>query len=182
MHLVSCYIITAYVTHHDHYVIFGTRVMNTAVLDVYGFQKCFGLAASAFENIEFADIHCALKKNFSVSLKGDICFTDVSRTTCALGRNYKHTPDFKRQGLSKDFLRYEMFDFGIFLGGKILAVVFWVACIFKKGFFGFSKLKLLVRGFFWGFVFLAFPPFEHPCHLKSGVPPPPSLSIAFSPD
>ena len=97
-------------------------------------------------------------------------------------RNYKHTPDFNRQGLSKDFLRYEMFDFGIFLGGKILAVVFWVACIFKKGFFGFSKLKLLVRGFFWGFVFLAFPPFEHPCHLKSGVPPPPSLSIAFSPD
>ena len=46
-------------------------------------------------------------------------------------RNYKHTPDFKRQGLSKDFLRYEMFDFGIFLGGKILAVIFWVACRFK---------------------------------------------------
>ena len=155
--------------------------MNIAVLDVYGFQTCFGSAASAFENIELADIS-ALKKNFRVTLKGYICFTDVSRTTCALGRNYKHTPDFKRQGLSKDFLRYEMFDFGIFLGGKILAVVFWVACIFKKGFFGFSKLKLLVQGFFWGFVFLAFPPFEHPCYLKSGVPPPPSLSIAFSPD
>ena len=40
--------------------------------------------------IELADIHCALKKNFSVTLKGYICFTDLSRTTCALGRNYKH--------------------------------------------------------------------------------------------
>ena len=87
--------------------------MNIAVLDVYGFQTCFGSAASAFENIELADIS-ALKKNFRVTLKGYICFTDVSRTTCALGRNYKHTPDSKRQGLSKDFLRYEMFDFGIF--------------------------------------------------------------------
>ena len=40
--------------------------------------------------IELADIHCALKKNFSVTLKGYICLTDLSRTTCALGRNYKH--------------------------------------------------------------------------------------------
>ena len=40
--------------------------MNIVVLDVYGFQTCFGSAASAFENIELADIHCALKKNFSV--------------------------------------------------------------------------------------------------------------------
>ena len=54
------------------------------------FQTCFGSAASAFENIELADIHCALKKNFSVTLKGYICLTDLSRTTCALGRNYKH--------------------------------------------------------------------------------------------
>ena len=74
--------------------------MNIAVLDVYGFQTCLGSAASAFDNIELADIHCALKKNFSVTLKGLIgysineypymCFTDLSRTTCALGRNYKH--------------------------------------------------------------------------------------------
>ena len=62
--------------------------MNIVVLDVYGFQTCFGSAASAFENIELADIHCALKKNFSVTLKGYMCFTDLSRTTCALGRNY----------------------------------------------------------------------------------------------
>ena len=55
--------------------------MNIAVLDVYGFQTCFDSAASAFENIELADIHCALKKNFSVTLKGYICFTDLSRTT-----------------------------------------------------------------------------------------------------
>ena len=64
--------------------------MNIVVLDVYGFQTCFGSAASAFENIELADTHCALKKNFSVTLKGYMCFTDLSRTTCALGRNYKH--------------------------------------------------------------------------------------------
>ena len=67
--------------------------MSIAELDVYGFQTCFGSAAYAFENIELAGIHCALKKNFSFTLKGYICFTDVtdlSRTTCALGRNYKH--------------------------------------------------------------------------------------------
>ena len=68
--------------------------MNMVVLDVYGFQTCLG---SAFENIELADIHCAWKMNFSVTLKGLIgysineypymCFTDLSRTTCALGRN-----------------------------------------------------------------------------------------------
>ena len=39
--------------------------MNIAVLDVYGFQTCFGSAASSFENIELAYIHCALKENFS---------------------------------------------------------------------------------------------------------------------
>ena len=66
------------------------RVMNIAVLDAYGFQTCFGSAASAFENSELADIHCALKKNFNVTLKGYMCFADLSRTTCSLGRNYKH--------------------------------------------------------------------------------------------
>ena len=55
--------------------------MNITVLDVYGFQTCFRSAASAFENIELADIHCALKKNFSVTLKGYIFLTDLSRTT-----------------------------------------------------------------------------------------------------
>ena len=47
-------------------LLFSMCIMNIAVLDVYGFQTCFGSAASAFENIELADIHCALKKNFSV--------------------------------------------------------------------------------------------------------------------
>ena len=51
--------------------------MNIAVLDVHGLQTCFGSAASAFENIELADIHCALKKSFSVTLKGYIRFTDL---------------------------------------------------------------------------------------------------------
>ena len=36
------------------------------MLDVDGFQTCFGSAASAFEIIELANIHCALKENFSV--------------------------------------------------------------------------------------------------------------------
>ena len=42
--------------------------MTIAVLDVDGFQTCFGSAASAFEIIELAYIHCALKENFSVTL------------------------------------------------------------------------------------------------------------------
>ena len=63
--------------------------MNIAVLEVDGFQTCFGSAASAFANIELAYIDCALKENFYVNLKGFacMCFTDLSRTTCALGRN-----------------------------------------------------------------------------------------------
>ena len=61
------------------------------MLDVYGFQTCFGSAVSAFENIELAYISCALKENFSVTLKGYMCFTDLSRITCALGRNYKQS-------------------------------------------------------------------------------------------
>ena len=69
---------------------FRTRVMNISVFDVYGFQTCFGSAASAFENIELTYNHCTLKEHFSVTLKGYMCFTDLSRTTCALGRNYKH--------------------------------------------------------------------------------------------
>ena len=45
------------------------------MLDVDGFQTCFGSAASAFEIIELANIHCALKENFSVALteKGFTC-------------------------------------------------------------------------------------------------------------
>ena len=34
-------------------------------------------------------IHCALEENFSVTLKGYTCFTDLSKTTRALSRNYK---------------------------------------------------------------------------------------------
>ena len=73
------------------------RVMNITVLDLYGFQTCFGSAASVFENIELADIHCALKKNFNVTLKGYMCFADLSRTTCSLGRNYTNTKYETRQ-------------------------------------------------------------------------------------
>ena len=49
--------------------------MNISVLDVDGFQTCFGSEASAFEIIELAYIHYALKENFSVTLtkKGFTC-------------------------------------------------------------------------------------------------------------
>ena len=45
------------------------------------FQTCFGSAASAFEIIELAYIHCALKENFSVTLtkKGFTCISLICR-------------------------------------------------------------------------------------------------------
>ena len=51
------------------------------MLDVDGFQTCFGSAASAFEIIELANIHCALKENFSVALteKGFTCISLICR-------------------------------------------------------------------------------------------------------
>ena len=39
----------------------------------------FGSAASAFENIEFAYIQCALKENSSVTLKGFTCVSPICR-------------------------------------------------------------------------------------------------------
>ena len=39
------------------------------------------------------------------------------------------TPDFKLQGWWKDFFRFEIFDFGIFLGRKILPGIFWGSLI-----------------------------------------------------
>ena len=67
-------LITAYVTYH-------TGEMNIAVLDVDGFETCFGPAASAFKIIELAYIHCALKENFSVTLtkKGFTCVSLICR-------------------------------------------------------------------------------------------------------
>ena len=63
--------------------------MNISVLGVDGFQTCFGSAASAFEIIELAYIHCALKENFSVTLtkKGFTCISLICpELLCALGR------------------------------------------------------------------------------------------------
>ena len=60
---------------------FSTREMNIAVLDVDGFETCFGPSASAFEIVELAYIHCALKENFSVTLtkKGFTCVSLICR-------------------------------------------------------------------------------------------------------
>ena len=52
------------------------------MLDLDGFLTCFGSAASAFENIELGYIHCALKKNFSVTLKGFTCVSLICRELC----------------------------------------------------------------------------------------------------
>ena len=52
------------------------------MLDVDGFLTCFGPAASAFENIELGYIHCALKGNFSVTLKGFTCVSLICRELC----------------------------------------------------------------------------------------------------
>ena len=43
---------------------FSAREINIAVLDMDGFQTCFGSAASAFEIVELAYIHYALKELF----------------------------------------------------------------------------------------------------------------------
>ena len=52
--------------------------------------------------------------------------------------------------------------FGVgFFGGWILVQGFW-GVLFEA------------LGISWGVLFL--PPFDHPCHLKSGVPPPPTLA------
>ena len=55
--------------------------MNIAVLDVDGFETCFTSAASAFEIIGLAYIHCALVENFSVTLtkKGFTCVSLICR-------------------------------------------------------------------------------------------------------
>ena len=42
------------------------RKMDIAVLDVDGFQTCFGSAASAFEIIKLAYTHCAVKENLAL--------------------------------------------------------------------------------------------------------------------
>ena len=57
-----------------------------AALDVDGFQTCFGSAASAFEIIELAYIHCALKENFSAALteKGFTCISLICRELLVL--------------------------------------------------------------------------------------------------
>ena len=54
-------------------VFFSMREMSIAALDEDGFQACFGSAASTFENVELAYIHCALKEIFRVTLKGFSC-------------------------------------------------------------------------------------------------------------
>ena len=61
--------------------------MNIAVLQVDGFQTCFGSAASAFENIKY----CALKENFSVTLKGFTCVSLICRELLvpSVATNYK---------------------------------------------------------------------------------------------
>ena len=55
--------------------------MNIAVLNVDGFQTCFGSLASAIEIIELTYSRYALKKNFSATLtqKGFTCVSLICR-------------------------------------------------------------------------------------------------------
>ena len=66
--------------------------MNITVFDVDGFQTCFSSAASTFEIIELAIIHCALKENFSVTLtkKGFTCVSLICREQLVRSVSTKH--------------------------------------------------------------------------------------------
>ena len=86
MHLVSCYIITAYVYGRDisWSVFFSTREMNIALLDVDGFQTWFG--SVQFSSFCFWEHRVSL---YSLCFKGEfqryfegfyMCFTYLSRT------------------------------------------------------------------------------------------------------
>ena len=67
--------------------------MNIAVLNVDGFQTCFGSTASAFEIIELAYIHCASKGNFSVTLtkKSFTCVSLICRELLVRSVSTKNT-------------------------------------------------------------------------------------------
>ena len=86
-------------------LLFSTLVMNIAVLHVYGFQTCFGSAASAFENIELAYIHCALKENFSVTSRK--CM--VPSPSMSIVRSKRHgsplSTRFTKSSLSNEGIR-----------------------------------------------------------------------------
>ena len=109
------------------------------------------------------------------------------------------TPNFKGQGWLKDFWGFEIFNVGIFFFGegvgkfwqvssiwRFMVVPTYPCCMVPQiNFYGseirhgiFGGVKCQSRDFFefysrprefLGFWFL--PPFDHPCHLKSGVPP-----------
>ena len=64
--------------------------MNIAVLDLDSFQTWFSPAASAFENIELAYIHCALKENLSVTLKSFTCVSLICRELLVRSVSTKH--------------------------------------------------------------------------------------------
>ena len=59
------------------------------------------------------------------------------------GRGGGGTPDFKWQGWSKDFFGFEIFNFGIFSGRKILASYFFGYLDLSEDFLGYSKLMFV---------------------------------------
>ena len=64
--------------------------------------------------------------------------------------------------------------FGGGVGGRSISDFKWQR--WWKDFFGFEIFDL---GIFGGFGFWFLPPFDHPCHLKSGLPPAPSHPLVF---
>ena len=75
--------------------------MNIAVLDVYGFQTCFGSTTSAFENIELAYIHCALKEYFSVTRVTLICRELLVRSVATTNTKYEIPGDWATERFAR---------------------------------------------------------------------------------
>ena len=110
------------------------------------------------------------------------------------------TPDFEWQGWTNDFGGFEIYDFGMFGGRKILAGIFqfgqldlsryrdsYIISDALWNFYGLEVRHWIFWGLYFGarmflgcvwspmdfFGFWFLPPFDHPCHLTSGVPPSP---------
>ena len=86
-HLVSCYIITAYVTwDHDQY---SSALAEHRSAQCGWFPNMYQFSSFCFREYRVRLYSlCFNKGEFQHYFEGFyMCFTDLSRTTCALGRN-----------------------------------------------------------------------------------------------
>ena len=72
---------------------------------------------------------CDIRHSGGKEQERDVCVGGrwvLTRVEAPRGRGGGNSPDLKRQGWLKDFLGFEIFDSGIFLGRKIWQVfLFW---------------------------------------------------------